>query len=150
MRKTKIVCDLDGTLCDVRYRRHFVSGKKKDFESFHRLLVLDEPVQSVKATLNALALQDFEILLVSARPNSYRTQTEEWLNKNLIIWDELYLLRPDNDSTPDVVLKREWLKTQNKESILFCLDDRQRIVDMWREEGLTCFQVDSWEKSAVK
>ena len=42
----------------------------------------------------------------------------------------------------DTELKRSWLGVHvNKEDIVTIYDDRQQVVDMWREEGLTAFQV---------
>jgi hypothetical protein len=35
----------------------------------------------------------------------------------------------------------EILKTVDKSNILYAVDDRQRVVDMWRSNGITCLQV---------
>jgi hypothetical protein len=55
-------------------------------------------------------------------------------------------MRPDERrSDPDWEVKQdmlhEILKTLDKENILFTVDDRQKVVDMWRANGLTCLQV---------
>jgi hypothetical protein len=43
---------------------------------------------------------------------------------------------------PDEILKKEMLDTfVDKDDVLMTVDDRQKVVDMWRENGLTCFQV---------
>ena len=47
--------------------------------------------------------------------------------------NQLYL--PDND------LKQGWLDTIGKDNVAMVFDDRQQVVDMWRQNGLTCFQV---------
>ena len=63
-------------------------------------------------------------------------------------FNALYLLRGEHDKfTPDQDLKRTWLNQFGKEDILFVVDDRQKVVDMWREEGLTCLQCADWEES---
>ena len=56
------------------------------------------------------------------------------------------MLREDGDNTPDQELKRAWLHAYGKERILFTVDDRQKVVDMWREEGLTCLQCADWKE----
>ena len=56
------------------------------------------------------------------------------------------LLRPDGDSTPDQDLKRDWLRGYGKERILFAVDDRQKVVDMWRAEGVVCLQCAAWQE----
>ena len=47
---------------------------------------------------------------------------------------------------PDDELKQHWLDTlfpdDKKNGILCVFDDRQKVVDMWRRNGVTCFQVD--------
>ena len=43
---------------------------------------------------------------------------------------------------PDEILKKEMLDTfVDIDDVFMCVDDRQKVVDMWRENGLTCFQV---------
>ena len=56
---------------------------------------------------------------------------------------QVRFMRPDGDYTPDEVLKRGWLESRPKilERVFLVIDDRQKVVDMWREMGLTCFQV---------
>ena len=50
-------------------------------------------------------------------------------------------MRRHKDNTPDHKLKREWLNDVHwKPDIIF--EDRQRVVDMWRGQGLLCYQVD--------
>jgi hypothetical protein len=42
---------------------------------------------------------------------------------------------PDND------LKQMWLDTIGVDKVAMVFDDRNQVVDMWRSNGLTCFQV---------
>ena len=42
----------------------------------------------------------------------------------------------------DNKIKQHWLDTLvDKDDIFAVFDDRQQVVDMWRKNGLTCFQV---------
>ena len=53
-------------------------------------------------------------------------------------------MRPDTKQdkfTPDDVLKQNWLNDLDKKDILCVFDDRQKVVDMWRNNGISCFQV---------
>ena len=45
--------------------------------------------------------------------------------------------------TPDEVLKKRMLDKHiaDKNDVLCVYDDRQKVVDMWRNEGLLCCQV---------
>jgi hypothetical protein len=54
-------------------------------------------------------------------------------------------MRPEGDNRKDSIVKRELFDThvRNKFYIDFVLDDRDQVVDMWRNDlGLTCLQVD--------
>ena len=53
-------------------------------------------------------------------------------------------MRKDNDFRPDEEIKKEiyFNKIINNYNILFILDDRTKVVKMWRELKLTCLQVD--------
>jgi hypothetical protein len=51
-------------------------------------------------------------------------------------------MHPMKDFRPDTEIKREILSTlraQGKD-ILFAMDDRQSVVDMWRASGVVCLQ----------
>ena len=55
------------------------------------------------------------------------------------------MIRASNkDYTPDQDLKKKWLYSFGKDRVLFVVDDRQRVVDMWRAEGITCLQCEAW------
>jgi hypothetical protein len=45
--------------------------------------------------------------------------------------------------TPDDILKEAWLREQfpDKNNILCVYDDRDKVVAMWRRNGISCFQV---------
>jgi soluble P-type ATPase len=51
-------------------------------------------------------------------------------------------MRKDGDNRNDTVVKREILEELIKTRyIVAALDDRNRVVKMWRESGIKCLQV---------
>ena len=43
---------------------------------------------------------------------------------------------------PDEKLKLQWLNEMDwKDDVVAVFDDRDKVVNMWRENGLTCMQV---------
>lgn len=78
-------------------------------------------------------------MLCSRRSEEHRTETVQWLKKERVKYHELRL-RPDGDRRSDVTVKREMLTGIDKGNILFVVEDRTRVVQMWREEGLVCLQ----------
>jgi chromosome condensin MukBEF MukE localization factor len=56
------------------------------------------------------------------------------------MYSYLYM-RPANNTEPDYVIKqRIYDEHLSREKVLFVLDDRKQVVDMWRSNGLTVLQ----------
>lgn len=123
-----IICDLDGTLA--------VLGRDPYDATNAHLDTLNLPVAKV------LSLYDGKIILVSGRESKYRAQTEKWLATHNICYDALFM-RKTRDYRKDFVIKKEIYdqEIKGKYEIEFVLDDRDQVVKMWREMGLSCFQV---------
>ena len=53
------------------------------------------------------------------------------------------MMRKEGDHRRDSIVKKEIYDTLIKDEfdVEFVLDDRQQVVDMWREIGLKCLQV---------
>jgi beta-phosphoglucomutase-like phosphatase (HAD superfamily) len=136
-----VIFDLDGTLALIEHRQHFVRGKK-DWRKFFAACVDDLPNEPIIEVLRALRASGKEIWIVSGRSSEVRPQTEEWLRRHDIPYEHL-VMRRVGDFRPDDELKRHWLVngTLPKERILLVFDDRDKVVAMWRREGLTCAQV---------
>jgi hypothetical protein len=139
-----VIFDLDGTIALIDHRRHFVAGKSQvtdeDWRNFFAACVDDEPNLPVITTLRALHYQGYEIVILSGRSSEVRSETVAWLKKHQIPYHGLYM-RLAGDHKPDEKLKEELLEKFTKETILCVFDDRQKVVDMWRSKGITCFQV---------
>ena len=57
-------------------------------------------------------------------------------------------MRKEGDFRNDVEVKHEMIHSLNitPDDVLCILDDRQGVVDMWRQEGFRCLQVDAWKE----
>lgn len=128
-----ILCDLDGTLALLNGRNPYeAEGCEMD--------LLNEPVANVVKTYHTLG---YRIILLSGRKDTARLQTENWLKRHEIHYD-LLLMRAGDDGRKDAIIKSELfhLFIRDKFYIEFILDDRNQVVDMWRNElGLPCWQV---------
>ena len=87
----------------------------------------------------------FRIIILSGRLKTTKDVTKKWLDDNDVPFDILKM-RPDNNQfkfMPDDDLKQNWLDSlfSNKDDIFAVFDDRQKVVDMWRSNGLNVFQV---------
>lgn len=146
--KNTIVVDLDGTIANLDHRLHLIAGDKPDWDEFYKLCDGDTVNEWAVDILGALFSCNRKVIIVSARRDTELTKTKLWLKKNNIVYDEIFLLRKDGDYSPDTELKKKWLYAEQgrKEDIICVIDDRQKVVDMWRGEGLVCLQCYAWEE----
>ena len=133
MSPKAIICDIDGTLADMGSRKPY------DFENVDRDQVKHATAEAVRVFFNA----GYRIILFSGREDSSQAKTVSWLIANDIPYHELHM-RKARDFRKDAVIKKELYNTFVKDQyeVLLVLDDRDQVVHMWRELGLTCFQVD--------
>ena len=142
---TKIIFDVDGTLMDIEHRRHLVNDGNNDWEAFQdpEVMANDVPNLPVVAMAHTLQVQDgVEIVVVSARNERHRKVTTQQLVDAGIDFRHLFL-REDDDFRSDEVFKQDVLDAliaQDWEPDLV-FDDRNRVVEMWRNNGIPCFQV---------
>ncbi|HHF3033331.1 TPA: hypothetical protein ACPJ1C_002526 [Vibrio diabolicus] len=140
-----VIVDLDGTLALNKHRSHYIdksSGRKPDWISYFEACDADLPNQPVIETVNALKKQGYRVHIFSARGDIVRAKTVEWLSLHGVQYDALTMREMDT-YTADEILKRFWLLDlypNYKKDILCVFDDRDKVVKMWRELGLTCFQ----------
>jgi len=136
-----IIFDIDGTLADISHRLHYIKDvEKKDWDSFNILMRFDEVKKDIKALYKLCYDSGYNIAIVTGRFNKYRTVTQNWLWMNGIAFDELYM-RPDGNFQSDNSIKEEIFNNHfSDRHIRFVVDDRDRVVEMWRSKGLTVLQ----------
>ena len=142
-----VIFDLDGTLALIDKRRE-ASRKpngKIDFSKFHDSsnIKLDEPNIPVIKMAQLFAEDGFNIVIFSGRSDKTEKTTRSWLSRNRVPFHKL-VMRPHKTMNfiPDEVLKKDMLdKHIDIDDIFMVVDDRQKVVDMWRDLGLTCVQV---------
>lgn len=133
-----IIVDIDGTLA------HIVDRSPYDYTKVSEDIVDENVAQIVRkyAQRDIQDLPDTYIIVVSGREDACRTETEQWLADNHIPYDEFYMRKHD-DNRNDAIVKKEIYDEFIKPrfNVRFVLDDRDRVVKMWREEGLKVLQV---------
>ena len=139
MAEENVIFDIDGTLADVSGRVHHLNKKPKDWDAFFQGIPQDKAIQSMVRLCNILYTSGLTILLCSGRSEEYRTETVEWLEREGVKYHDL-LLRRAKDKRSDAIVKREILEGLDRDRILFVVEDRKGVVEMWRSEGLVCLQ----------
>lgn len=147
-KDSAIICDLDGTLCNIDHRLHYVKNadkKKRRWDLFNKTIPDDKLNAWCANLINQMNITDFafsnDIILCSGRVDSSRKDTVEWLEKYNIQYSHLFM-RHRSDFRQDAIIKEIILDFEilPRYKVLFCIDDRQQVVDMWRKRGLVCLQ----------
>lgn len=129
-----ILCDIDGTLAKRVTNR----------SPYDMTRVCEDDLDlAVAETVRAFSDRGYKIIIVSARDESAREDTTLWLNRNEVPFEFIFL-RLLGDTRPDDEIKKEIYN--NVVDLmdgppLLVLDDRDKVVWMWRKLGLKCFQV---------
>lgn len=127
------IFDIDGTLAKMDGRSPYDYTK----------VDTDIPNRDVVGLYKFLSHGNVELVIVSGRESSCFFETSNWLRKNGISYTALHM-RSSGDHRDDRIIKKEIYEKhiQGKYNVLGVFDDRDRVVEMWRSLGLTCFQVD--------
>jgi hypothetical protein len=139
-----IIVDLDGTLCNSGHREHHAQAKEWDL--FHSKLVEDKPNVDVAEVVAGMQAWGCKAYGLTGRNEAHRPATMKWLAANGVELDAL-VMRPDNDWRPDHELKPAALHAVfgtmeiALSRVLFILEDRDRVVEAWRNLGFKCWQV---------
>lgn len=165
MNKRKaIIVDIDGTVADSRHRVHHIVNPegKVNWPAWDADAHLDPPIGWVIELVNKFAMDGYSIIFVTGRGERLREVTIEWLKKHISSLSkesdilvrylekdaegDLLQMRPEGDHRPDTVVKAEIYKAviEPEYDVLFAIDDKASVVDMWRALGVPCLECDRW------
>jgi len=132
-KPASVIFDIDGTLALMDGNRSPYDWDKVDTD------LVNGPVRDV---LELYHKEGYTIILLSGRDGSSRNKTVKWLNTHQIPYSHLFM-RVAGDNRKDSIVKRELFDNyvRDKYNVELVYDDRNQVVELWREMGLTCFQV---------
>ena len=141
-----VICDIDGTIAWMQGRYPYDLNKVQE----------DKVDPRLRQLLYYIFNAGVEVIFLSGREGTARCKAEtmEWLKANIEGYErnkmssyggikfELFM-RNANDYRPDEIIKKEIYEREikGKYDIICVFDDRNKVVDMWREEGFLCCQV---------
>jgi predicted kinase len=122
-----VICDIDGTLALMNDRSPYDYSKVGEDQINH-------PVRDI---IKSFFEKQMTVILLSGRDSVCRKDTENWLSKHSVGYDQLFM-RAEGDQRADTIVKKEMYEQhiENRYNVHLVLDDRPRIVQMWRDEGL--------------
>jgi predicted kinase len=135
-KRQAFIFDMDGTLANIEGIRHFVAGKYRNFDGFHRSSVWSPANVQVAELAKQAHLQGYSIVITTARNETYRAVTQKWLDDNNIPYENIYM-RADGDFRKDHIVKKEILKNILQHyDVVHAVDDRDEVIDVWRSAGI--------------
>lgn len=123
------------------------AGWTANWPAFFRACVYDTPNKPVIQLMNDLIHGDNSVWIWSGRSDEVRADTINWLYTwtSYRAGDGLsFMMRREGDHQPDDKLKLEWYRQMtglDKNRLVMIFDDRDRMVQMWRDNGIACLQV---------
>jgi len=128
-----IMVDLDGTLA--------IHDGRSPFDE--TLIHTDVPNPAVVETIRQFYVGRHNVVYCSGRTQGCYDETAAWIVVHVGIDDFDLYMRQVGDTRKDSIVKREIFDAHIRDEydVRLVLDDRQQVVDMWRELGLTVFQV---------
>ena len=130
--KDAVIFDIDGTLAHMENRGPYELDKVSS----------DSVDTEIERIVRFYRNAGIKIIIMTGRDGSCYEDTACWLADHDISYDDFYQ-REEGDGRDDSLIKREMYEKniKGKYNIRAVFDDRNRVVDMWRELGLKCFQV---------
>ena len=124
-----IICDIDGTLAHATRDYH-------DYSLVHT----DALDTKVRDLLDREWACGYDIIILTGRPVTCRKDTYRWLVDNHVPVDALLMSPPRSE---DYIAKYDLFNkyVRAEYNVEYVLDDRDRVVEMWRKLGLKTFQV---------
>ena len=128
-----VLVDIDGTVALLAGRSPYDMSRVGE----------DVPNDAVIAAVRAMHSAGYGVVFCSGRDESCRAQTAAWLDQHVRVPHLALHLRALGDARRDSVVKREIFdrEIRDRYRVVGVFDDRMQVVRMWRELGLTVFQV---------
>lgn len=131
--------DIDGTVALMHDRSPYDETR----------VSTDAPNYPVITVVRVLASVGYRPIFLSGRTAGCAQDTAEWIYRHVFAYnrpgcmDTQVYMRDIGDTRPDSVVKLELFDKyiRHHYNVLLSLDDRNRVVALWRSLGITCLQV---------
>lgn len=127
-----IIFDIDGTLAEMRNRHPYEWDKVSN----------DAPRSTVVEFAKVMKSLGYKIITCSGRDGVCEDETRQWLVDIGVEIDD-HFQREQDDRRPDHIVKKEIFfdEIAPRYNVILAVDDRNQVVDMYRNIGVECWQV---------
>lgn len=137
VQKPIVVIDIDGTIAEVGARGRYFEQNPINWDAFYQESFDDKPIRNV-CEFVMLMRDKYDIFFCTARRESVRKKTQEWLKKNLDFQptDYTLIMRSNVDDRPDYVQKIDSFVAETtdeeRQRVRFVVDDSTTVAMMWK------------------
>ena len=125
------ICDIDGTVANMKGRHPYEWDKVGQDEVRHQML----------STVQGLVDQGYTPIYLSGRDGQCWYETLTWLEYNGFPVDEKhFFMRAEGDSRKDTIIKQElfWNHIADNFNVQIAIDDRPCVVSTWYDINIPC------------
>lgn len=148
MKRQAIICDIDGTILDIRHRLHWVKGEDTNWEEFLKPenILKDNPIRMTIEIIRSLN-RKYPIIFVTGRNEGIRDITVKQIQRHCNLAEFYMFMREDGDHRADTEIKSELYHkyVEPRYDVLCVFDDKTSVVNLWRSLGLLTYQIDPVE-----
>lgn len=150
--KRNIIVDLDGTIAFDDHRRKLIPAE--GWDAYFAACPNDEPNPQVIEVMHMFNQKGYRIHILTGRAECTMEATANWLTRHDVPYHNI-MMRKDSDydssshdSNPDNFRSDEDVKAEmlenaglSADNVFLVLDDRDVMLDFWRKNGFTAWQV---------
>jgi len=128
-----IIVDLDGTLAHANGKRGYYDWKN---------VGMDDVDLDVLEMIQASFEYGHKIVFLTGRSKECYSETFDWILKNVGKFQFSLLMREPKDFRPSTIVKKELYENfvKRKYNVIFALDDKEDVCEMWRSLGIKALQ----------
>ncbi len=136
--KNVLLVDLEGSITDFSHRIKYARDNK---EKFDKEFVNDKCDNEIVGLSNSFYNNslNIRIIIISSRREVFRKESEDWLRKNNVIYDELIMQR-DKDKRTSFQYKMNYIN-ENKNKIFLAIEDNKEIYEYIKSKLIPVFKV---------
>lgn len=151
-----VIFDCDNVLSDDSWRIPFIrwdiqGNMDLRYRDYHLASAFDVPGN--RAIIKHVRAED--VIIFTAMPEEYRRLRHLWFNHNRIGFNKIYM-RPTGNHSHSADAKREMLHKfyqdfgVNADNVFCAYDDREDVVEMYRDENVDATLISIHNVSAYK
>lgn len=139
--KKAVIFDIDGTIAEINHRLHHIQKEPKDWDKFQEDCGQDEPISPMINLAHIFDRMGFTIILCTGRMEKSYDKTSAWLNFHGMPYHRIHMRQNANYESDTIVKKRMLDHITKDHDVFMVFEDRDRVVQMYRNNGITCLQV---------